>query len=146
MIQKTIKTFALAVGLIWISTLIPAAAEGLSAADKARFQSIISAQITAFRKDNADAAFAFASPRIQQVFRDPSVFMTMVKQTYRPVYRPKYFEFGLAELKQGTPTQIVSILGPNGIPWSALYTFERQKDNSWRISGVYLLKQKGFEA
>jgi len=145
MIRKTATSLALFLGLFWI-TLIPAAADELTEADKAGFQKIISAQIAAFRENNARAAFAFASPSIQNIFGDPHVFMTMVKQTYLPVYRPKYFEFGLAELKQGTPTQIVSILGPNGAPWSALYTFERQPDKSWRISGVYLLKLKGTEA
>ncbi len=146
MTKSLLKPFVFGMLAVWMFLPTMGAAEDLTDSDKQAFQKIISSQIAAFRVDNADAAFAFASPRIQQIFRDPQVFITMVKQSYFPVYRPKSFEFGQAELKHGQPTQIVKILGPNGVPWAALYTFEKQGDGSWRISGVYLLKQEGAAA
>jgi len=131
---------------MWFAIPFPATAEDLTDGDKQAFQEIITNQIAAFRIDNADAAFAFASPRIQQLFGDPQVFISMVRKSYSPVYRPQFFEFGEAALKQGQPTQVVKILGPKGTPWAALYTFEKQGDGSWRISGVFLLKQDGAAA
>lgn len=146
MMNSIFKILSLSVVAAWFFLPTLVAAEDLTDGDKQAFQKIISSQIAAFRVDNADAAFAFASPRIQQIFGDPQVFITMVKQSYFPVYRPQSFEFGKAELKQGQPTQIVKILGPKGVPWAALYTFEKQDDDSWRISGVYLLRQEGAAA
>lgn len=146
MMTSIFRPLVLSVIALWIFLPSLTAAADLTEGDKQAFQKIISSQIAAFRVDNADAAFAFASPRIQQIFRDPQIFITMVKQSYFPVYRPQSFEFGKAELKQGQPTQIVNILGPKGAPWAALYTFEKQDDGSWRISGVYLLRQEGAAA
>jgi hypothetical protein len=146
MTKPILKFLSFSVIALWMFMPSLSAAEALTENDKKAFQKIITNQIAAFRVDNADAAFAFASPRIQQIFGDPQVFITMVKQSYFPVYRPKSFEFGDAELKNGQPTQVVKILGPNGILWAALYTFQKQEDGSWRISGVYLLKQDGAAA
>lgn len=121
-------------------------AEEISKDDEKAFKEIISSQIMAFQADNADAAFAFATPKLQEVFRSPENFISMVQQGYEPVYRPKSFEFGPTEFKDGQPTQVVSIIGPAGALWAALYTFEQQPNGSWRISGVYLVKQQGAAA
>jgi hypothetical protein len=148
MIPHFVKIFMVLFSLFWsASTITTAALAGeISSADTATFQKVISGQIAAFRNDNAEAAFAYASPSIQQTFRDPSIFISMVKQTYLPVYRPLSYEFGEAGIQNGIPVQLVKILGPKGFPWDALYTFEQQSDGSWRISGVYLYRQKGASA
>ncbi|WP_244287861.1 DUF4864 domain-containing protein [Labrenzia sp. 011] len=36
--------------------------------------------------------------------------------------------------------------GPQGRNWLALYSFEKQEDGSWRISGCYLTTSDGFSA
>ena len=61
-------------------------ASGLERSDRDAIRTIIQAQLDAFRADDADAAFSFASPNIQQRFGDPSQFMRMVKTGYAPVY------------------------------------------------------------
>lgn len=109
---------------------VKAGAEEIAKRDAAAFQERITSQIMAFQADNADAAFAFATPKLQQIFRSPENFISMGRQGYAPVYRPKSFEFGLAELKNGQPTQIVAIVGPSGTLWAALYTFEQQPNGN----------------
>ncbi|USG61843.1 DUF4864 domain-containing protein [Sneathiella marina] len=129
--------------LVCVIVAVAASADEIANEDAAAFQEIITSQIKAFQVDNADAAFAFATPKLQEIFRSPENFISMVKQGYAPVYRPKSFEFGPAELKNGQPTQIVTIVGPKGTLWAALYTFEQQSNGNWRISGVYLVKRPG---
>jgi hypothetical protein len=70
--------------------------------------------------------------------------MEMVRNGYRPVYRPSRFTFGeVTEEVRGRPTQQVTIIDENGKAWSALYVFERQPDGSWKIIGCSLLQSAG---
>ena len=113
-------------------------------ADVEQFQRIISDQITAFRADNGAAAYSYAAPAIKRLFPSSEVFMEMVRQGYRPVYRPSRFAFGeVTEEVQGRPTQQVTIIDENGKAWSALYVFERQPDGSWKIIGCSLVQSAG---
>ena len=99
---------------------------------------MIERQIEAFRRDDGPAAFGYASPNIQGMFGSPDTFMDMVRQGYRPVYRPRAVEFREIVTLQGMPTQKVHVIGPDGRPVTALYPMSRQADGSWRIEGCYL--------
>ena len=124
--------------------LAPEVRAQVAPADAEQFQRIISEQITAFRADNGLAAYSYAAPAIKRIFPSPEVFMEMVRQGYRPVYRPRRFEFGdVTEEVQGRPTQQVTIIDENGKAWSALYVFERQPDGSWKIIGCSLVQSAG---
>jgi hypothetical protein len=119
-------------------------AQQVAPADAEQFQKIISGQITAFRADDGLAAYSYAAPAIKRIFPSPEIFMQMVRQGYRPVYRPRRFEFGdVTEEIQGRPTQQVTIVDENGKTWSALYVFERQPDGSWKIIGCSLVQSAG---
>jgi hypothetical protein len=119
-------------------------AQQVAPADAEQFQRIISDQITAFRADNGLAAYSYAAPAIKRIFPSPEIFMEMVRQGYRPVYRPRRFEFGdVTEEIKGRPTQQVTIIDENGKTWSALYVFERQPDGSWKIIGCSLVQSAG---
>jgi hypothetical protein len=109
-----------------------------NAADKAAFQEIIGAQISAFRADDGAKAFGFASPDLHAKFGSPGVFMDMVKSGYAPVYRPRSVEFRAVIDHTRGPEQQVFVIGPDGRGYLAHYMFERQPDGSWRISGCYL--------
>ena len=122
-------------------------AEDVPAADAAAFERIIAAQIAAFNADDGTTAYGFAAPTIQKLFPSPEVFMAMVKKGYQPVYRQKSFKFSGAAMKgPGIPTQRVTIIDATGKVWEALYTFERQPDGTWRISGCTLLEAPGESA
>ena len=121
--------------------MTPARAESLSEQDKAAIQAVITSQIEAFRAENGPAAYSHASPAIKQIFPNPEVFMNMVRQGYQPVYRPQSFRFGEAVLAaSGRPTQRVSVVGPDGLTYEAVYTMEKQPDGSWQISGCALVR------
>jgi hypothetical protein len=119
----------------------PLRAESLSADDKAAFQSVISGQIESFRAEDGARAYSYAAPMIKQIFPNPDVFMNMVRQGYQPVYRPQSFKFGAAGLSaSGRPIQRVTVVGPDGVTYEAIYTMERQPDGSWQISGCAIVR------
>jgi hypothetical protein len=103
-------------------------------------QDIIRSQIEAFKSGEDAAAYSFASPMVKGFFPDVSIFMDMVKRGYQPVYNPKNYDFGRTkEPADGTVIQEVLVTGPDGKPWTAIYTLMRQSDGSWKINGVQLL-------
>ena len=109
--------------------------------DPQAFQTIISSQIDAFRRDEGTQAFSFASPGIKRQFGTPANFMDMVRRGYPQVYRPKDFRFGKVTNEMGgRPTQRVHIVDGEGRLWTALYAFEQQPDGSWKISGVVIVR------
>ena len=103
----------LALALVLAAGLVRSAAAEIADSDRTGIQSIIGSQIEAFRRDDAAAAYDFASPMIQTLFPTPEVFMEMVQTGYMPVYRPQSFTFGpLVETPRG-PVQRVFITGPD---------------------------------
>ena len=126
---------------------LTARADDLSSVDRAQFQAIIGDQIEAFRADDGEKAYGFAAPTIHQIFPTVDVFMSMVRQGYKPVYRPQKFSFGETGTDPlGRPVQHVTIVGPDGLTYEAVYTFERQADGTWRILGCVLLQRPGVNA
>ena len=120
-----------------LALALPAEAQ-VSEPDRSAIRDVIERQIEAFRRDDGPAAFGYASPNIQGMFGSPDTFMDMVRQGYRPVYRPRAVEFREIVTLQGMPTQKVHVIGPDGRPVTALYPMSRQADGSWRIEGCYL--------
>lgn len=118
--------------------VVPAADVGPS--DRSAIQKVISDQVAAFRRDDGDAAFSFASPGIQRLFGNAETFMSMVRGGYQPVYRPREFVFRDLVLMDGHLVQQVAVMGPDGRRVTALYHMEQQPDGSWRIAGCYLVE------
>ena len=83
----------------------------------------------------AAQAFAYASPAIQSIFKNPDTFMSMVRAGYKPVYRPREVEFRDLVAVEGRWTQRVLVVGPDGVPVVVQYVMEKQPDGSWRIDG-----------
>ena len=121
-------------------------AKGLSDADRQQVQEVIRNQLDAFKHDDGQTAFGFASPGIQGMFGNAQNFLGMVKNSYPQVYRPQDVEFrDLVELN-GRPTQRVLLVGPDGKPVIALYAMERQPDGTWKIDGCMLAKSNEVTA
>ena len=99
---------------------------------------IIENQLSAFQRDDGAEAFSYASPGIQSMFQTPEVFMDMVRQGYKPVYRPRDVQFRDLKVEGNVIVQEVHLIGPDGRSVLARYTMEQQPDGSWRISGCYL--------
>lgn len=107
--------------------------------DRAQIKSVIERQLAAFARDDAAAAFGFASPGIQRHFGSADTFMAMVRSDYRAVYRPRSVSFGALERVEQNLVQIVDLIGPAGESVRALYIMERDGHGAWRINGVSLL-------
>jgi ketosteroid isomerase-like protein len=116
---------------------MPAAA--VSPADRAAIEGVIAAQIEAFRRDDAAAAYAFAAPNIHALFPTPEMFMRMVMSGYAPVHRPQAVRFAETVVEAGGVVQRVLLRGPGGRAHLALYTMERQVDGAWKIAAVVLV-------
>jgi hypothetical protein len=128
------------IALLWLLVALPAAAAEpvLGDGERAAIRSVIERQLGAFQRDDASAAFGFASPSIQGQFETPENFMRMVRQGYRPVYRPREVTFGALVEIDGQIIQRVLLVGPDGVPVMALYMMQRQPDGTWRINGCIL--------
>ncbi len=118
------------------------ALDGVGDGDRVEIRAIIERQLAAFQRDDGVTAFGFASPTIRAIFGTPENFMSMVRNGYAPVYRPREVEFqDLADI-DGVLTQRVLLVGPDGRVVVAHYSMQRQPDGTWRINGCVL---KGAE-
>lgn len=108
--------------------------------DVANAQAAIRAQEQAFGRNDAAAAYSYASPAIRKLFPRADIFMTMVQNSYAPVWRHKSFEFGDARSEGHWVAQRVHIVDQDGETWEAMYTLEQDADGSFKITGCSLLK------
>jgi len=120
--------------------LVALAPPAVAGDEVATAQTIIRSQVEAFGRDDAAAAYSYASPGIHEMFPQADAFLGMVQHSYGPVYRHKSFEFGEARSADGRIAQAVHIVDSEGVPWEALYTLEQQSDGSIKISGCVLIK------
>ena len=103
--------------------------------DRLQIREIIGAQLEAFHSRDAEKAFSYASPSIQEEFRTPARFLSMVRKFWPEVYSTRRSEFlQLAEIK-GIWIQGVIISDDLGETWLAQYPMELQPDGHWLIDG-----------
>jgi hypothetical protein len=129
----------LCAALLTLGSAPARAAETPSAADAAAIRRVVERQLAAIRRDDGAEAFSYAAPAIQQQFVTPEAFMRMVRDGYRPVYRPRQVIFQGVLLHNGEWVQPLLVTAEDGRVVIALYEMERQPDATWRVSGVLLL-------
>ena len=115
---------------------------GLSGAAHAQgdqIEATIGAQLDAFKADDFDTAFTYASPNIQRLFQTPDNFGRMVRGGYPMVWRPAEVTFlDLAETND-LLFQRVQIRDGEG----RLHVLEYQMietEDGWKINGVRILE------
>lgn len=129
--------------LALVLTPARAADDGARAAARAA----ITRQADALGRDDAATAYAQAAPAIQGMFPSPDIFLGMVRNSYRPVYRHRTFVFGQArDVGEAGLSQDVAIQDEDGVDWTAEYSLERGEDGQWRITGCRLVKAAGSSA
>ncbi|HVM83436.1 MAG TPA: DUF4864 domain-containing protein [Candidatus Binatia bacterium] len=148
MIRHLFRVLILAVGLC--AAALPALAQGnavpadppsqLAMHDQQAIRQVIEAQLTAFQHDDGSKAFGYATPAIQQKFGDAANFMAMVKSGYPAVYRPRSVAFDKLVDTEFGPDQILQVIGPDGVAYTAHYIMQKQPDGSWMINGCYLTR------
>ena len=145
MTQLLKRAFLFAVPAIFVAlqTLIPVHARALSAKDEKAVQAVVQSQLAAFARDDADNAFSYAAPELRKTIGNASAFMAMVKNSYPVVYRPASVAFLKAEGSGDDVVQKVQMLDASGTSYLAVYSLQRQKDKTWRISGCTVVENKG---
>ena len=114
-------------------------------AQQTPIEAVISQQIQAFRADDFDRAFTFASPSIQGLFGTSDNFRKMVTNGYPMVWRPAQVEFLALRVQKGRLAQRVRIVDEEGLVHVLDY-FMIATEAGWKINGVELLKQEGLNA
>ena len=127
----------------WLA-VAPAGAE-VTAADREAIERAVRGQIAAFQRDDAEAAYGFASATIQRLFATPELFLEMVRRAYAPLYRLAEARFSPPVADESVIRQKVVLRGPDGRFWVALYAMQRQPDGSFRIDGCTLEAMPGNE-
>ena len=117
---------------LWAATLVPVWA------DSAKIHITIESQITAFKKDDLETAFSFASPNIKRLFGSPERFGMMVRQGYPMVYRPVDIQFLELETIRDEFWQKVRIADKQGRYHVMAYRMILVSEQ-WLINGVQLL-------
>lgn len=125
--------------IVVLGLLLPGGASAQSV-DQSAIREVISMQIDAFRRDDGNGAFAFASPNIQTMIGDPDAFMRMVRTGYPMVYRPARFSFSRLVMREGKWFQLVDFTGSDGSTALAAYEMVRI-DGAWRINGCQIVRR-----
>ncbi len=129
--------------LIALGSALLAHAEESAEPDWDAIRTVISGQLDAFQRDDADAAFSFAAPSIREQFGTARAFMQMVREGYAAVYRPRSTAFLAPIRTQAGPVQPVEVTDQQGTIRIALYLMQRQADATWRIAGCVLAAAHG---
>jgi len=108
----------------------------------AEIRGVISDQIDAFRADDFETAFTFASPAIKRLFGTPERFGQMVRSGYPMVWRPTDVRFTDLSIRNGRRVQSVLVTDEAG----TLHVLDYEMvpgDEGWRINGVRLREASG---
>ena len=108
--------------------------------DLAEIRSVVKQQLVAIEQNDAEMAFAFASPGVQETFETSERFLFMVRRGYSALYKPRHIEFLDLTVINGETVQPVRLVAQDGEVEVALYEMQRQDDNQWRINGCDLAK------
>jgi hypothetical protein len=137
-----IRLFTVAAMAIAAPAAMDALAGTLPEPDAQKVQSVIIAQLDAFAQDDADSAFATATPAVREAIGNSGRFLAMVRGAYPMVYRPASVTFHKPEEDEGTVLQLVEIKDTNEKSWLALFALEKQPDATWRISGCVVAENR----
>ena len=108
------------------------AAGAVEAEDGRAVRVVIEAQLEALAADDAETAYAHATPGIRAQFRNAAAFLAMVRRAYPMLIRPASTGFLVPEWNAGAIMQGVQFRDREGHYWRALYELQR-------INGRYAL-------
>ncbi|MFD1511544.1 DUF4864 domain-containing protein [Lacimonas salitolerans] len=131
--RNLFMTFALMLGL---ALPLPAAAQDQD------ITAVIDQQLDAFKAEDVDRAFSYASPTIKGLFGTPQNFATMVQRGYPMVWRPAEVRYLDLRKVAGNLWQRVQITDEQGAVHMLDYQMI-QTENGWQINGVQLLEAPG---
>jgi hypothetical protein len=123
-------------GLLVALVLATSAVWGQSAADPGpAIRQAIEGQWEALSRDDAEAAYWFATPEIHAMFSADG-FLAMVRTGYPMVYRHLSSRFLAPRVLGPFAFQTVKLADATGTVWLVRYTMRLQPDGSWKIGSV----------
>jgi hypothetical protein len=125
---------------------VKARAVELTDADVRQVQAVVAAQLSALAADDADTAFATATPKVRAEIGDAARFLALVRKTYPMVYRTTSVGFQKAEVDEGQVVQLVDIRDADDKAWLVVFAMERQGDRSWKIKACLVAEKPGSPA
>ena len=99
----------------------------------------ISDQIKAFRNQDFQRAYKYASPSIKFFFPSAESFCKMIKESYPMIWDPEKYEFLEIQNRLGIIFQRVMFTDQNGKNFVFDYQMRKVKAN-WNINGVFIVK------
>ncbi len=111
-------------------------------AQQVEIEGTISSQIEAFKVDDFEQAFTYATPTLQRLFQNPRNFEQMVTRGYPMVWRPAEVRYLELQEHGGVMWQKVQIRDQKGVSHILVYQMHQTPDG-WRIGGVQLLEAAG---
>ena len=131
---------------LMISTLVVIFCLVFSAqAQQSEIRDVINEQMDAFKVDDFERAFAFASPSIRKIFRTPENFGRMVTDSYPMVWRPSKVMYLDLRNIGGDLWQKVEIIDNDGVLHCLDYWMVETPDG-WKIGAVQFVKGSGISA
>lgn len=115
----------------------------LTPVDEKVIRATVQGQLAALARDDAPRAFSFAAENVRQAVGSAPAFMAMVRRNYPVIYRPASVAFLKPESRDDQVIQRVQMIDANGDAWLAIYSLQRQKNKSWRITGCAVVENKG---
>ena len=131
-LRGAMARFAIVAAACWIGAA--AAQTAPTAAEWQAIQQVIAAQRAAIIAGEAEKAFSYASPGIQQQFGDAASFLAMVDAAYAALESARYVEFLEGAVIDGIVVQPLRLIDADNTVRVALYTMEKQASGEWRIS------------
>ncbi|MGB7241740.1 MAG: DUF4864 domain-containing protein, partial [Sulfitobacter sp.] len=113
-----------------------------ASAQQTEIEGTISSQIEAFKADDFEQAFSFATPVLRRMFQNPQNFERMVTTGFPMVWRPADVHYLELEEFGGSMWQKVEITDQKGVTHLLLYRMQ-DTDEGWRIGGVQILEVPG---
>lgn len=127
------RRIALGLALLLLPLCAAAWAQAEKSSAKAAAEPVVK-QLEAFRRDDYDTAYTFASEEIQTRFDRPT-FEAMVRGGYPEIARSTFASVTGTELRpDGSAFVTIKIRGANGQTVEALYELVWQ--GAWKINGV----------
>ena len=132
-VSATMARLAAVAIACWLGAAVAAQTEP-TVAEWQAIQQVIAAQRTAIIAGEAEKAFSYASPGIQQQFGDAARFLAMVDAAYAALESARYVEFLEGAVIDGIVVQPLRLIDADNTVRVALYTMEKQANGEWRIS------------
>jgi len=109
-------------------------------------RAIIERQLDAFKRNDADSAFALASPGLKETYSNPHNFMESVRSGETPFFKRRMTEYHDFVTSGDDAAQSVVLVDDDSYVWTVVYKLSRQPDGSWLIDGVVLVKSDALDA